>query len=269
MLKEKLAYEDDLPVNVIVAEITEYPIHFHEDLELVYLLRGSMTLRNGYYTYTMRAGDVFILNDREIHSFYRTDEPNTVMILQIDAEYFSRFYPHLKSSFFVTDMDDPESAEMDALKGLLARVIMESIGGDAGRVIAHTHSLLTLIMEEFQYFSMENGRFVNVSKNKTNKILAGRMNRIQDYLYDHYNKRLTLHEIAELEHLSVYYLSHVIKAATGLSFKEFLNFIRVEESERYLLGTDMKITDISDAVGFSAVRYYVKYFTKWFDMSPA
>ncbi|MDR1028015.1 MAG: AraC family transcriptional regulator [Clostridiales Family XIII bacterium] len=272
MLKEKIRYADHLPVNVIVAEMSEYPIHFHEDPELVYLLSGSMTLRNGYYTYTMRAGDVFVMNDREIHSFYRTDESNIAMILQIDAEYFSGFCPDLKNSFFVTDMDDPDVPEMDALKTILSRVIMESLSADADaseRIIGHTYGLLSLLMEEFQYFSMENGRFVNVTKNKTNKILAGRMNRIQDYLYDNYNKRLTLGEIADREHLSVCYLSHVIKAATGLSFKEFLNFIRVEESERHLLGTEMKVADISDAVGFSATRYYVKYFTKWFGTSPA
>jgi AraC-like DNA-binding protein len=271
MLKEKLYYEDHLPINVLIAEIEEYPIHFHEDLEVVYLLSGEIILRNGYYAYTMRAGEVFIFNDREIHSFYKTDKPNVAMVVQIDPGYFSRTYPELKNSFFVTDMDDPETQEMEALKGILSHIAMESLSGDSGcaeRMIEYTHNLLNLFMEEFQYFSMERGRFVNVSRNKTNQILAGRMNRIQDYLYDHYSKRLTLREIADKEHLSVYYLSHVIKAATGLSFTEFLNFIRVEESEKYLLGTDMKIADISEAVGFSALRYYVKYFTKWFGMHP-
>jgi hypothetical protein len=61
----------------------------------------------------------------------------------------------------------------------------------------------------------------------------------------------------------------VIRDSTGLSYKEFLSFIRVEESERLLLGTDMKITQISDAVGFSAVRYYIKYFEKWYGMAPS
>ncbi|MDR2156486.1 MAG: AraC family transcriptional regulator [Clostridiales Family XIII bacterium] len=271
MLKEKLCYEDQLPVNVIAAAISEYPIHFHEDLELVCLLSGSMTLRNGYYTHTMRPGDIFVFNDRELHSFRATDEPNAAVILQIDSSYFSGVYPDLKTGFFVTDTDGPDTPEMDELRTVLIRIVMAffSDGTDrAARVVEHTHSLLSLLMEEFRCFSMENGRFVNVSKNRTNKILTGRMHRIQDYLYANYSKKLTLREIAEREHLSVYYLSHVIKSATGLSFKEFLGFIRVEESEKYLLGTDMKIPDVSDAVGFSAVRYYEKYFAKWFGMSP-
>ena len=47
MLKEKIFYKDELPVNVITANIKEYPIHFHDDMEVVYVLEGSLILRNG------------------------------------------------------------------------------------------------------------------------------------------------------------------------------------------------------------------------------
>jgi AraC-like DNA-binding protein len=124
-------------------------------------------------------------------------------------------------------------------------------------------------MDEFRFFALDkSGRFSIDSGGKKNKLLAGRMNRIQDYLYDNYFKKVTLQDIAEREHLSIYYLSHVIKDATGLSYKEFLNYIRVEESEKLLLGTDMKVSAISEAVGFSATRYFVKYFKLWFGMEP-
>ena len=49
MLKEKIVYKEDLPVNVIVADIENYPIHFHEDIEVVFVLDGSIALKNGYY----------------------------------------------------------------------------------------------------------------------------------------------------------------------------------------------------------------------------
>ena len=50
MLKEKIIYKDQLPVNVVTADIDEYPIHFHDDMEVVYILEGSVIMRNGYYT---------------------------------------------------------------------------------------------------------------------------------------------------------------------------------------------------------------------------
>lgn len=272
MLKEKNYYKEDLPVNVTTANIEEYPIHFHEDFEVVYVLEGSIKLKNGYYTYTLKQGDIFILNPKEIHSFYNIGEPNMVMMLQMDLAYFSKYYDNLKNSFFITDMKDADDESLEILRSNLSHImlyILEKGYSYEHKVIETTHNLMANLYSNFQYFAMEDGKFVNEAKNKGNKILAGRLNRITDYMYDNYTKRLTLGEIAELEHLSIYYLSHIIKEATGLSFQELLSFIRVEESEKLLLGTNKKIGAISEECGFSAVRYYIKYFIKWFGMHPS
>lgn len=271
MLKEKIIYKDELPINVVTANITEYPIHFHDDMEVVYVLEGSVILRNGYYTYTLKQGDIFILNDREMHSFENTGEYNMVMMLQMDLTYFSRYYDSLKNNFFVTDIEDDSDESLEVLRNLLARIMMEVLQKGYGyehKVIESTHNLIACLLSDFQYFVMENGKFKNELKNKGNKILAGRLNRITDYMYDNYTRKLTLSEIADREHLSIYYLSHIIKEATGLSFQDLLSYIRVEESEHLLLGTNKKIGAIAEETGFSAVRYYIKHFEHWFGMHP-
>ncbi len=271
MLKERIVYKNELPVNVITANIEEYPIHFHDDMEVVYVLEGSVTMRNGYYTYSLRQGDIYILNDREMHSFESTGEDNMVMMLQLDLTYFARYYDNLKNNFFVTDTEDDHDESLDVLKNILARIMMEVLQKGYGyehKVIESAHNLIACLMADFQYFVMEDGKFKNETKNKGNKILAGRLNRITDYMYDNYNRKLTLSEIAEREHLSIYYLSHIIKEATGLSFQDLLSYIRVEESEKLLLGTNKKIGAIAEETGFSAVRYYIKHFEQWFGMHP-
>ena len=50
-----------------------------------------------------------------------------------------------------------------------------------------------------------------------------------------------------------------LKITISLSFNDLLNFIRVEQSESELLGTEKKIGEISLDVGFSAKRYYIKH----------
>lgn len=272
MLKEKITFKDELPINLLAAEIDEYPIHFHDEPEVVFILRGKVSMRNGYYTYQLKKGDIFILNDREIHSFSKIEgEENLVMMLQLDLKYFSNYYSNLKNSFFVTDMEDDDDESLDVLKNILAKIMMDVLQKGYGyehKVIESAHNLISSLESDFRYFLMEDGKFVNETKKKGNKIMAGRLNRITDYMYENYNRKLTLKEIAEREHLSVYYLSHVIKEATGLSFQELLSFIRVEESEKLLLGTKKKIGAVADETGFSAVRYYIKHFENWFGMHP-
>ncbi len=271
MLKEKINYRSELPVNVITANIKEYPIHFHDDMEVVYVLEGNIKMRNGYYTYTLKQGDIYIINDREMHSFENTGKDNMVMMLQIDLSYFSRYYDNLRNNFFVTDVSDDDDESLEVLRGILARIMLEVLQKGYGyehKVIESTHNLIACLLADFQYFVMDDGIFRNEASNKGNKILAGRLNRITDYMYDNYNRKLTLGEIAEREHLSIYYLSHVIKEATGLSFQDLLSYIRVEESEILLLGTNKKIGAIAEEVGFSAVRYFIKHFEQWFGMHP-
>lgn len=271
MLKEKIVYKDQLPINVVTADIEEYPIHFHDDMEVVYVLDGSVILRNGYYTYTLKQGDIYIINDREMHSFESNGENNIVMMIHLDLAYFSRYYDNLKNNFFVTDMEDDNDESLEVLRTILARIMMEVLQKGYGyehKVIESTHNLIACLMSDFQYFVMEDGKFKNESKNKGNKILAGRLNRITDYMYDNYSRKLTLSEIADREHLSIYYLSHIIKEATGLSFQDLLSYIRVEESEKLLLGTNKKIGAIAEETGFSAVRYYIKHFEQWFGIHP-
>jgi AraC-like DNA-binding protein len=272
VLKEKINYKEGLPVHLLVAEIDEYPMHFHDELEVVYVLEGRVSLRDGYYNYELKQGDIFILNDREIHSFHRVDDdPNVVMMLQLDLTYFSQYYNNLTNNFFVTDMEDDDDESLDVLRGILAQMVVDILQKGYGyeqKVIESAHNLIACLQADFQYFVMEDGKFINENKKKGNKILAGRLNRITDYMYDNYYRKLTLNEIAKREHLSIYYLSHVIKEATGLSFQELLSFIRVEESERLLLGTSKKIGVIAEETGFSAVRYYIKHFQTWYGMHP-
>ncbi|MBQ1352657.1 MAG: helix-turn-helix transcriptional regulator [Firmicutes bacterium] len=271
MLKEKIAYKDELPVNVITANIKEYPIHFHDEIEVVFVLSGSISLRVGYYDYDLEQGDVFIINDKEMHSYTHHDEDNMVMMLHLDPSYFSRYYEDLRNTFFITDTEDKNDRSLNVLKSLLAHIMMEILQKGVGyeqKVIENTHNLIACLMSDFQFFSVEGDKFVNQPRKRGNKILASRLSRITNYIYDNYSRKLTLNEIAENEHLSIYYLSHVIKEATGLSFQDLLSFIRVEQSEHLLLGTDKKMGAIAHATGFSAVRYYIKHFERWFGMTP-
>lgn len=89
-----------------------------------------------------------------------------------------------------------------------------------------------------------------------------------DYMYENYERKLTLSEIAENEKLSIYYLSHIIKEATGLSFQDLLSYIRVEESERLLLESGKKIVLSQRKWAFRRYSYYIKHFEQWFGMHP-
>ena len=101
-----------------------------------------------------------------------------------------------------------------------------------------------------------------------NPVIADRISRIINYVYENHSGKITLDELAKKEHLSTYYLSHLIHDNMGISFQEFLCFARAEMSEIPLLQSSRRISQIAKDVGFSTTSYYEKFFVKWFGHTP-
>lgn len=88
------------------------------------------------------------------------------------------------------------------------------------------------------------------------------------YISEHFNRPLTLEEVADYVHLHSSYFSTLFKHSTGSSFKEYLNMVRIEESKRLLSNTDFSIVDVAVAVGFEDQSYFSKVFKKYTGLTP-
>ena len=63
-------------------------------------------------------------------------------------------------------------------------------------------------------------------------------------------------------------VSKEVKNATGLSFKQFLNQLRIEEAKRLLKSTDLRVNEVSDAVGYDNVTHFNRTFKTMSGQSP-
>ena len=88
------------------------------------------------------------------------------------------------------------------------------------------------------------------------------------YIAENFNTPLTLEDVSDHVHLHPSYFSTVFKNAAGLSFKEYLNKVRIEESKILLQNTDFSIIDIAVAVGFEDQSYFSKVFKKYTGTTP-
>lgn len=88
------------------------------------------------------------------------------------------------------------------------------------------------------------------------------------YIKENYQTQLTLEKVAGQMMLNPTYFSTLFKQATGSSFKDYLNYIRIEESKKLLTNTGDSILDIALAVGFENQSYFTKVFKKYTGMTP-
>ncbi len=274
MLFDKIRYNDDFPINISIARVMEYPVHYHQDVEIIYVLKGEVHLKNMCHHYHLKAGDIFTNSVHEIHGLTAANpenagQENVVAVIQLSNRFFTRYFPNLQKACFMTYVRDEKHLSLDVLRKMLLHILLEYSRKSFDyktTCIDQAIDVIKYLNQYFNLFAFDNDIVTNF--NNENPVTVGRISRIINHVYENHANKITLKELAEQEHLSTYYLSHLIRDHMGINFKEFLCFARSEMSELLLLGTDRKISAIAKDVGFSTTPYYEKFFTKWYGHSP-
>ncbi|MDR0897483.1 MAG: response regulator [Oscillospiraceae bacterium] len=91
---------------------------------------------------------------------------------------------------------------------------------------------------------------------------------ILEYIYQNFRGAVSIKQLAEKFHMSPAYLGRMFQKATGVSFKQYLNELRLTEAKRLLASGDRMIYEIAEEVGFSDSSYFIARFTKEVGVSP-
>ena len=269
MLFEKTAYENDFPINLRIMKVKEYPIHYHQDIEFIYVLKGEIQLKDVCSNYLLREGDLFTINGHEVHGLTATDKENIIAVIQVSNLFFTQHFPDLAKACFMTGGKNDTYHKLGALRRMLLHILLDYSRKSFNYKNSCIYQMLNVIKylnEHFNLFAFEGQQVLNFKNN--NPIIVERISRIINYVYENHANKISLEDLAEREHLSSYYLSHLIRDNMGINFQEFLCFARVEMSEIPLLETDQKISTIAADSGFSKTSYYEKFFEKWFGHAP-
>ena len=92
---------------------------------------------------------------------------------------------------------------------------------------------------------------------------------VKEYIENNYSKKITLDDVAGNVFISPSYLSKLIKAHTGHSFRRLVNMARIAEAVRQLENTDKNLSEIAFATGFEDHSYFTKVFYKHMQMNPS
>ena len=104
----------------------------------------------------------------------------------------------------------------------------------------------------------------NRSKKQTNKNLVNAIH----YIKENFKEDINLKVVSSNVFVSSYYLSHLFREEMGMTFSDYLNKVRMEESVNLLKDKSLKIQEIAYAVGFNDANYFAKSFKKFYGISP-
>lgn len=267
MRREYVDFASSLPINLIYMDINEYPIHWHDCMEIIYCLKGRIKINIETETHVIGAEELEIINFDEAHSLKGLDKENKILLFQIDTTFFNKYY-NIDNMFFYTESsvkDAQKHSKYEELRNYLSILLCEMAqkGEDFEDVIEDTLvDLLYHLINNFHYLIYDEEGL------KENEEQFERYDRVIKYIYSNYNNKISLQDIARREYLSSHYLSTSMKTTVGYSFNDFVNLTRVEEAIKLLLDTEKTISEISEELGFSHTRYFNKHFKKHYKCTP-
>lgn len=92
--------------------------------------------------------------------------------------------------------------------------------------------------------------------------------RAKKFVDDNYRDNIDRDDVAEVAYVTPNYLSKLFRNNMGMNLREYINQLRIEESKRLLLSTNMSISEIAIYVGYYNISYFSTVFHKLVGVSP-
>ncbi|MBR1821911.1 MAG: AraC family transcriptional regulator [Clostridia bacterium] len=265
---EHITFDDGLPIKVKVRRLNMLRLRWHSHPELLFVVKGSIGVYINQESCVLQTGQMMFIGSGELHTIEPAEEDNLLVEIQMDGAALTPGKNAPAYNFFrgrfLAEMQNGalDLTEMNRLMALIVYEYDKRPKGYAQQIIGYANMMIAwLIRYDYLTESTE-------GTDPSNQLYS-RMNDILRYMYEHYDERLTLQDVAEHEHLSYYYLSSSFSKITGMTFREHLTQIRLQKSIGELCGTRNSIEMIAAAYGFNSARSYSTLFARQYGCSPA
>jgi len=97
---------------------------------------------------------------------------------------------------------------------------------------------------------------------------AAALRKAENFIMENFTRKISLKEISAVAGLSPPYFSTIFKEEMGENLSKYLNRLRVEKASRYLLETDMSLSEIAACCCFEDQSWFSKIFKAYTGISP-
>lgn len=240
-------------------------LHYHDEIEFVIVFEGKFSITVDGEEYFADKGDVVFVGSGVPHSTKNITETMTALVQFRENDYLnSNITKIIKYSVKFNNLSESKVRIIKnrELFDSLCSLIKESEEKrDAFEIFVRSeiYKILGLLYRDGILLDTE--RFFQTKE--IQKILPA-----LEYVNKNYSENISLEDASSLLGFDPSYFCRIFKSATGATFTEYLNFVRVCKAEKLLSSTRKSILEISEAVGFSSLSYFNRIFKKIRNRSP-
>ncbi|MBQ9964520.1 MAG: AraC family transcriptional regulator [Clostridia bacterium] len=233
-------------------EELDEPLHFHSNLELVYILDGSATATVNGQDYMLQTGDMLFTMGYEIHGYANCRGDAYCLIV---PEVMLKSFKSLLGSNGFASRVLPKGEYSDEIEDMMHRLMSTT---HQLRMKGYVYVILGLLMEH-----------ADIVENKSTIHERHVIQQMLEYIDQNYLNDIKIADIAKALGYNSSYLSTVFNSCFKTTFNDYLNSVRIRHAV-YLFSQNYKdILEVAFASGFNSLRTFNRAFQKVYNMSPS
>lgn len=262
---EIVEYSDVLPVRTGFWPIDSVHLHWHQEIEILFVLKGSVNVMIQNNAHIISEGEIIVISPNLMHATQQTEEPNLAVMLQINCDKFSFRDAMIDTMIFKCKGSERDHPKIAQIRQSICAIMLETAYKHPGYQYAAASHVQSILSTLLRYFPHEERESIETVKPRDRE----RMQRIFKHIDENHAGKIMLADIAEKEYLSVNHLSTFIKRMIGMNFGEYVNTVRMKAFlERLQCDDTTPIDDIADQCGFSSPQYATALFAKQYRTTP-
>ncbi len=245
------------------------PVHWHDDIELIAVLRGNMNYYINGEIITIKQGEGVFINSRQLHYGFSKNRKECEFVCVLIHPWMLCVTQSMENKYVVPVLKNDSITNIKLsedvgwkkeILGLILRIYQEKQEKTAPLLVTASFlKIWSLIYENMEVpvsIQQKHGDFT-ILKN-----MVG-------YIKKYYCQKITLSDIAKAGAVGQSKCCKLFAKYIGTTPNTYLIQYRLHQSFWYLKNTDMTITEVAQAVGFSGSSYYAEIFRKWCIKTPS
>lgn len=239
--------------------------HFHQDIELLFVLDGKLDVTVGDEVIHMGSEDLLVVNANKHHRLHASKDILYAKFT-IQWQLVSEASQSMSILYWCNSVLE-DSERYGELKDAMKRLLNHHLSIHEERIdfgyMALCYQVLEILSLYFQVSVADRGKQTEQEK------IDERMELINNYILANYDQPISLNDLSEKLFLSTSHLSRFFKKHYGMNFVAYLENIRMHYAMEELLYSNKPITRIVYDNGFSSVAAFNKVFKKQNGETPS
>lgn len=253
--------------------IHSFPLHWHDDFELIYCTNGQIQVTLWGQAHTLCAQDLIVILPHAVHSIEQSSFAG--------GEYFNiLFHP----SLFKGTEEDPCYSKyvLPFLNGKKTMDCFYPADSPFNQTVSssilslydnrkESYSTQELVVKSNLFLLLHHMNQYSTAATNDNRSLQLSYSRLKNALYyvqKFYDHDISIRKVSEQCGFSESHFMKLFKELTGMSFNAYLVNYRLELAAKQLSETDYKVIDIAENCGFHNHSYFTRAFQKKYKKTP-